>query len=57
MQPRVEKLRIAPGVDDITCGIELDDRRSQLAAVQVAFNDILPIEDEHVVLSIDTDTA
>ncbi|PYS14775.1 MAG: hypothetical protein DMG15_06870 [Acidobacteria bacterium] len=57
MQPRIEKLRIAPGIDDITCRIEFNNRRSQFAAIQVAFDDILPIENEDMVLSINTDAA
>jgi hypothetical protein len=34
-------------------GIEFDHRRRQRAGIQLAFQHVLPIEDEHVVLSVD----
>src|SRR5207253_5077939 len=39
------------------CGIELDDRWSELAAVQVALDHVLPIQDEDMVLGVHTGAA
>lgn len=38
-------------------GIKLDQRRGQMASVQVSVDDVLSIQQQYVVLAIDTDTA
>jgi len=53
----IKKLRIARGIDHIACWIELDDRRSELTPVQIAFDNILPVQNEDVVLRVDANPA
>ena len=53
----IEQLGISPGVDHFAGGIELDQGRRQAAGVQLALHDVLPIEDEHMILGIDADPA
>ena len=55
VQPRIEQLRVAPGIDDVAVRIELDDRRRESSRVQLAVEHVLPVEDEHVVLRVDAD--
>src|SRR5215475_9398498 len=57
METRFKKLWIAPRIDHVTRGIDFDDRRREFAPIQVAFDNILPVQYKDVILSIDADTA
>src|SRR5262252_10609745 len=50
VQARVEKLRVTPRVDNVAGGVELDDRRGQAPRMKLRFQNILPVENDHVVL-------
>src|SRR5579872_4894326 len=52
VQPRVEQLQITPGVHHITVRIKLDDRGRELPGVEFPIENILPVQDQHVVLRI-----
>src|SRR6267142_5565298 len=52
-----EKLGIAPRINHVARGINLNYERSHAPGVQVDVQDILPIEDEYVVLAIHADSA
>ena len=54
VQARIRKLGIAPRMDHIAVGIELDHRRSQASGIELAIEHVLPVEVQHVVLGIDT---
>ena len=57
MQPRIENRWIAPRVDDLARWIQLDDERRHSAGVQVRLENVLPVENEDVILIVDADTA
>jgi len=57
MEAWIQKVGISPGIDHMASGIKLDQRRGQMASVQVSVDDVLSIQQQYVVLAIDTDTA
>src|SRR5207245_9339619 len=57
VEARIEKLGIAPGVDQITRRIELNQRGGQVPRVHVPSQHGLPIEDEPERLCSDTYSA
>ena len=57
VEARLEKICIAPGVDHVARGIDLDDRRRHVPGVQLSFDDVLPVQDEHGVLGIHAGSA
>jgi hypothetical protein len=57
MEAWIQKVGISPGIDYMASGIKLDQRRGQMAGVQVSVDDVLSIQQQYVVLAIDTDTA
>ena len=57
MKPVPQPVRISPGTDDISIGIELDHRRRQARRIEIFGNHILPIEDEHVIPAVDAHPA
>src|SRR5438105_2863384 len=53
VETRFEELRITPRIHHVTGRIKLNNKGSQAAGVQIAVNDVLPVEDEYMVLAID----
>ena len=57
MEARVEQLAVAPGVHDVTVAVQLDDRRRQVAAVEIGVDHILPVQDQYVIVVVDAQTT
>ena len=57
VQARIDQLRIAPGVHHITRRIEFDDRGRQFSRIQLASKNVLPVQNEDMVLCIDANAT
>ena len=57
VEPWIEQRWITPGIDHVAFNVELDDRWRESARVQLAIENVLPVEDEHVILRIDAGSA
>src|SRR5207245_502077 len=57
VKARIEQIGVAPGMPHVAGRIELDDRRRHAPGIQLALQDVLPVENDHMVLTIDANAA